>query len=337
MDTQKKMKKFTYKGSGVDILKGERAVHDVKSMIKSTFAKNVLGSIGGFGGLYEIPDGYNKPVLVSSTDGVGTKLRVAVMAGKHDTVGEDLVNHCINDIAVLGAKPLYFLDYFGTANLNEDVFNQVISGFVRGCKNAGISLVGGETAEMPGIYHNDDYDLCGTIVGIIEKNKIISGEKIQKGDVLIGLESNGLHTNGYSLARKVLFNRFKIDEYVDELQKTLAEELLKVHRCYLDIIQLATLKYDIQGIAHITGGGIVGNTSRILPNGLKLKIDWHSWKSQPVFALIQKEGSVPLQDMRRAFNLGIGLIFIVSYKIADNLLKDIKISGQKAWIIGEVN
>lgn len=330
------MKEFTYKDSGVDITKGERAVDDVKSMIKGTFTKNVLSSIGGFGGLFEVPQGYKKPVLVSSTDGVGTKLTVAVMANKHDTVGEDLINHCINDIAVLGAKPLYFLDYFGTASLNEQVFNQVIKGFVRGCKNAGVSLVGGETAEMPGIYHNNDYDLCGTIVGIIEKDEIIHGDKIKKGNVLVGLQSNGLHTNGYSLARKVLFSKFKVDEYIEDFQKTLAEELLRTHRCYLSDIQDAISKYNIHGISHITGGGIIGNTSRVLPKELKLEIDWDYWESQPVFDLIQRTGSVPVEDMRKTFNLGIGLVFILSKNEAQGLLDDQKNKDQKAWIIGEI-
>ncbi|KAA3617900.1 MAG: phosphoribosylformylglycinamidine cyclo-ligase [Calditrichaeota bacterium] len=327
---------MTYKDSGVDIKKGERAVSDVKSMIKSTFTPNVLGSIGGFGGLFEVPQGYKKPVLVSSTDGVGTKLSVAVKAGKHDTVGEDLVNHCINDIAVLGAKPLYFLDYFGTANLDEQVFNNVISGFVRGCKNSEVALVGGETAEMPGIYHDKDYDLCGTIVGIIEKDQIVTGEKIQKGDKLIGIASNGMHTNGYSLARKVLFQSFEVNQHIDDLGCTLAEELLRVHKCYLGIIQSSLNKYNINGISHITGGGIIGNTKRILPEGLSLSIDWESWDSQPVFELIQKTGSVPTEDMRNTFNLGIGLILIVPENQSLQLQNEIKMQNEKAWIIGEI-
>ena len=330
------MKEFTYKDSGVDIAKGERAVADVKSMIKSTFSSNVLSSIGGFGGLFEVPAEYKKPVLVSSTDGVGTKLSVAVKADKHDTVGEDLVNHCINDIAVLGAKPLYFLDYFGTASLNESVFNQVISGFVRGCKNSNVALVGGETAEMPGIYRDKDYDLCGTIVGIIEKDKIIHGDKIRKGDSLVGLQSNGLHTNGYSLAREVLFSRFDIDTYLDELGKTIADELLRVHHCYLPEIQRSVSRYDVHGISHITGGGIVGNTSRIIPEGRSLDIDWGSWESQAVFDLIQKTGSVPVEDMRKTFNLGIGLILILPEQDAQSCVAELNHEGTKAWLIGKV-
>lgn len=330
------MEKITYKGSGVDIKKGERAVSNVKAMIKSTFTSNVLGSIGGFGGLFEVPKGYDNPVLVSSTDGVGTKLTVAVKASKHDTVGEDLVNHCINDIAVLGAKPLYFLDYFGTAILDERVFNDVIKGFVRGCKNNGVALIGGETAEMPGIYHDKDYDLCGTIVGIIEKDKIISGDKIQKGDKLIGIASNGLHTNGYSLARKVLFPKFKINEQIEALGTDLGSVLLQVHKCYLRLIQDVLQSYEIRGISHITGGGIFANTKRIVPGNLKISIDWNSWESQPVFELIRKTGNVPDEDMKSTFNLGIGLVFIIPENQSRNLLEELKSKKEKAWTIGEI-
>jgi phosphoribosylformylglycinamidine cyclo-ligase len=305
-------------------------------MIKTTFNKNVLSSIGGFGGLYEVPRGYESPVLVSSTDGVGTKLSVAVMAGKHDTVGEDLVNHCINDIAVLGAKPLYFLDYYGTARLDEQVFKQVISGFVRGCKNSAVALVGGETAEMPGIYHGDDYDLCGTIVGIIEKENIVTGHKIRRGDMLVGLESNGLHTNGFSLARKVLLSKYKIHDEIEILRKSLADELLRVHRCYLSEIQKAVNMFDVHGISHITGGGIIGNTSRIIPKGMHIEIDWDSWDKQAIFDLIQQTGSVPQKDMRQTFNLGIGLIIIMSEQDAKAFTKDIQSDVIRSWIVGKI-
>ncbi|MCB0282904.1 MAG: phosphoribosylformylglycinamidine cyclo-ligase [Calditrichae bacterium] len=330
------MKKYTYKDSGVDIAKGEEAISNIKDAIKTTFSKNVLGTIGGFGGMFEVPEGYKRPVLVSSTDGVGTKLRVAVMAQKHDTVGEDLVNHCINDIAVLGAKPLYFLDYFATARLDETVFNAVLTGFIRGCKNSGVSLIGGETAEMPGIYNGDDYDLCGTIVGIIEKENIIDGRRIKKGDILVGLASQGLHTNGYSLARKVLFEDFTVDSFVKDIDNTIGAELLKVHRCYLNPIQAAISKFQIKGISHITGGGIVGNTSRVLPEGLKLQVDWGSWHTLPIFDLIQETGSVPVKDMRRTFNLGIGLIFIVDPDQADELTGWLNNNNEKAWKIGSI-
>ena len=329
------MKKMTYAESGVDIARGADALENVKSKIRSTFTPGVLGSVGGFGGLFEVPGGYRQPVLVSSTDGVGTKLRVAVMAGKHDTVGEDLINHCINDIAVMGATPLYFLDYFGTAKLDKAVFADVISGFVRGCKAGNCALVGGETAEMPGIYHDEDYDLCGTIVGIVEKESIITGKSICRGDVLVGIESNGLHTNGYSLARKVLFGPYKTDSYIPELGGTLAEILLKPHTSYLDVIQ-ALIPLGAKGFAHITGGGIAGNTRRILADGLHLKIDWNAWQRPPVFDFIQKTGNVPEDDVRQAFNLGIGLVTVFPAEDAEQAQIKIFDKGHRSWIIGRV-
>ncbi len=329
------MQKTSYKKAGVDVEKGNRVIRDTKSLIQSTYTKNVLSSVGGFGGLFEIPAHYQKPVLVSSTDGVGTKLKVAVIAGKHDTVGEDLVNHCINDIAVLGAKPLYFLDYFATASLDETVFNDIISGFVRGCKNADMALIGGETAEMPGIYQKNDYDLCGTIVGIVEKSSIIDGTKINRGDAIIGVQSNGLHTNGYSLARKVLFEKYKIDGYIDEFGCTLAEELLRVHKSYLNVIT-ETAEGSAKGFAHITGGGIIGNTKRIIPEGLSLRIDWQSWEEQAIFDLIKKSGKIADEDMREAFNLGIGLTIICAPDKTGKILNTLRKNNEKAWVIGAV-
>ncbi len=329
------MKKTTYAASGVDIARGAEALEKVKTQISSTFTPGVLGSVGGFGGLFELPSGYKQPVLVSSTDGVGTKLRVAVMAGKHNTVGEDLINHCVNDIAVMGAKPLYFLDYFGTAQLDKAVFADVISGFVRGCKESNCALIGGETAEMPGIYHGRDYDLCGTIVGIIEKDEIISGENIRSGDILIGIASNGLHTNGYSLARKVLFGPYKAESYIAELGGTLAEILLKPHTCYLDTIQ-ALLPLGVNGFAHITGGGIIGNTRRILQDGQQLSIQWDAWKRPPIFDFIQKTGNVPEEDARQAFNLGIGLVAIMDKTKVDDAQVKIFEKGHRSWLIGQV-
>jgi phosphoribosylformylglycinamidine cyclo-ligase len=332
------LKKTTYKEAGVDIDKGETTLANTKELIQSTFTNGVLSHIGSFGGLFELNTAaYKNPVLVASTDGVGTKLRVAVMAGKHDSVGEDLVNHCVNDIAVLGAKPLFFLDYFATAHLDDNVFKEVITGFSRGCKNTECALIGGETAEMPGIYHGNDYDLCGTIVGIIEKLKIISGELIKTGDILIGIESNGLHTNGYSLARKVLFESFKVDTYVDDLGETVGESLLRIHKNYLPHIQSVINKNRIiSGIAHITGGGIIGNTSRLLPSGKSLAIDWSKWERPEIFNLIQKLGNVPEEDMRKTFNLGIGLVMIIPSESIDNVIKDLNRFPEKNWVIGEV-
>jgi len=332
------LNKITYKDAGVDIEKGERTLSNTKDMIQSTFTSGVLSNIGSFGGLFELnTSGYAHPVLVSSTDGVGTKLRVAVLAGKHDTVGEDLVNHCVNDIGVLGAKPLFFLDYFATAHLEDRVFSDVISGFTRGCKSNGCALIGGETAEMPGIYHGDDYDLCGTIVGMIDKKRIMSGANIKRGDVLLGIESNGLHTNGYSLARKVLLESFSVDKYLEDLGETVGEALLRVHRSYLEHIQtLINNNLEINGISHITGGGIVGNTSRLLSADITLKIDWKAWPRPAIFDLIQKTGNVPEEDMRKTFNLGIGLIMILPPASVEMAMKGLESFSENKWIIGEV-
>jgi len=326
--------KNTYASSGVDIQKGEEAVASVKDMIHSTFTPGVLSNVGGFGGLFEIPAGYRQPVLVSSTDGVGTKLRVAVLAGRHDTVGEDLVNHCVNDIAVTGARPLFFLDYYGTATLEPDVFRDVLKGFTRGCRNNRCALIGGETAEMPGIYHGKDYDLAGTIVGIVEKDAIVDTQRITEGDVLIGVPSSGLHTNGYSLARKVLLEVYRPDDHVPELGVTLADELLRVHTSYLRLIQ--ETQNLVHGFAHITGGGIAGNTRRILPRGLALHIRWDSWPRLPVFDLIARLGHVPEDDMRRAFNLGVGLVIICSEEQADSVMEQARALHGHAWPVGHI-
>jgi phosphoribosylformylglycinamidine cyclo-ligase len=297
----------------------------------------VLTDLGSFGGMYQLEkDNYDQPILVSSADGVGTKLKIAFMMDKHDTVGEDLVNHCVNDIAVGGAKPLFFLDYFATDQLQSHVFIDVISGFVRGCNNNGCALIGGETAEMPDMYQSGEYDLSGTIVGIVEKNRAINGRSINKTDVLIGLPSSGLHTNGYSLARKVLLNKYKVTDHIDDLSATVGEELLKVHLSYLKVIQSSVNNYPIKGISHITGGGIEGNTKRILSDTLELRVDWSAWERLPIFSVIQDLGKVPEEDMRQAFNLGIGLVFIVSREIAQDLFDFLKEKGQKAYFIGEV-
>ncbi len=328
---------ITYKDSGVDINKGNEAVNTIKKQIHSTYSDKVLTNLGSFGGMYDIANlGVTEPVLVSSVDGVGTKLKVAFMSGKHDTIGEDLVNHCVNDIAVCGAKPLFFLDYFATASLDVGVFDDVVSGFVRGCKNNGCALIGGETAEMPDLYQHGEYDVSGTIVGVVDKSKIINGSKIQKGDVLIGIESNGLHTNGYSLARKVLFSKFKVNSILPDTGHSVAEELLRVHSSYLNLIQDAMNKLEINGISHITGGGIEGNTKRLLDDDLSLEINWKIWERQPIFDIIQSTGNVPEEDMRDTFNLGIGLIFIVEEKYADNLIDLANKHNHKPSNIGRV-
>lgn len=303
----------TYRNAGVDIEAGDETVKKIKGFAKSTFNKNVLSEIGLFGAFYQ-PDlvRYKEPVLVSSVDGVGTKLKIAFASDRHDTVGQDLVNHCVNDISVCGAKPLYFLDYLAFGKLIPDKAAKIIEGFSIACRENDCALIGGETAEMPGLYSKDEYDMSGTIVGIVDKSKIIDGKNIKRGDILIGYPSNGLHTNGYSLARKVLFPKFKVDDKIDELGSTLGDELLRIHKSYLSLISHLKNKMKIKGLSHITGGGIIGNTKRVLPEGLKLKIDWEKWEIPAIFRLIQEAGRINADEMRNVFNLGIGLIAIIS-------------------------
>lgn len=327
----------TYKDSGVDIDAAETSIRNIKALIRSTFSSNVLTDIGLFGGFFQ-PDfsAFKEPVLVSSVDGVGTKLHVAVLANKHDTVGSDLVNHCVNDIAVSGAIPLFFMDYFASGKLDTHVFEEVVRGFVKACKENKCALIGGETAEMPGMYQNKDYDIAGMIVGVVDKEKIVNGSGIKPGDVLIGVPSNGLHTNGYSLARSVLLNRFTVDDYIDELGSTLAEELLRVHRSYLHLIQELLNPNAPAGFAHITGGGIVGNTKRILPDGTTIRIDWNGWETPAVFKLIQSTGKVDDDEMRRVFNMGIGLVIIADKDNVDKILNTLNGLHEHACVIGEV-
>ncbi|HFE65537.1 MAG TPA: phosphoribosylformylglycinamidine cyclo-ligase, partial [Caldithrix sp.] len=299
--------------------------------------KNVLKNIGAFGGFFKFPaEAYRKPVLVASTDGVGTKLKVAVLMNKHRTVGQDLVNHCINDIAVCGARPLFFLDYFACGKLDERVYRQIIQGFVEACRKAQLPLIGGETAEMPDLYRAEDYDLAGTIVGVVEQEEIIDGSRIQEKDVMIGVASNGLHTNGYSLARKVLFANYAPGDFVPELNNTLGDELLKIHINYFPLIHQLTQNFDVKGIAHITGGGLYKNTLRIIPKGLIPNFYWNSWDRPPIFRLIQQTGNVPEEDMRQTFNLGIGLVFILERNKQKKLLNYVKNFEQDFYRIGEI-
>lgn len=327
----------TYKNSGVDIEAGDEAVKKIKDYARSTFNKNVLSDIGLFGGFYELDlSGYKNPVLVSSVDGVGTKLKVAISMGRHSSIGQDLVNHCVNDIAVCGAKPLFFLDYLAFGRLKPEIASDIVKGFSIACKENGCVLIGGETAEMPGLYDESDYDLSGTIVGIVDKSKVIKGDKISKGDILIGFKSSGLHTNGYSLARKVLLESFKLNEQPAGLKQTLGEELLSIHKSYLKLIELLISRLEIKGLSHITGGGIVGNTNRILPEERKLKIDWNSWEVPEIFKLIQRTGKIENEEMKKVFNLGIGLIAIVSPEIADESLRLASTLNEEGILIGEV-
>lgn len=330
-------KKFTYKDSGVDIKAGEELVDSIKDVVKNTHNANVLSNIGGFGGLFSADfSSMKEPVLVSSVDGVGTKLIVAFKAGKYDTVGQDLVNHCVNDIAVCGATPLFFLDYFSTGKLEKEVGFDVISGFAKACKENGVALIGGETAEMPDIYEKGEFDLAGTIVGVVDKSELITGSGIKEGDLLIGFKSSGLHTNGYSLARNVLFSKYEVNDFADELNCKIGEELLKVHRSYLSLIkELKTIK-GVNGFSHITGGGLVGNTKRILPDNLKLDVNWDAWDRPPVYKLIQEIGQVPEEDMQATFNLGIGLVAVVSPDALDQVKMRVEEFGEDLIEIGTV-
>jgi phosphoribosylformylglycinamidine cyclo-ligase len=326
-----------YQDAGVSIDEADRAVSSVKKMARETFTRAVLTDIGSFGACYAL-SGWKKPVLISSADGVGTKLKVAFLTGRHDTVGEDLVNHCVNDIAVQGAAPLFFLDYFAVGKLDADVAATVISGIARGCRNNGCALIGGETAEMPGMYADGEYDLAGFIVGAAERSKVLTGRKIVKGDILIGLPSSGLHTNGYSLARKLLFEvaGYTPDTFVPELQSTVADELLKVHRTYLRPIRKLLSESILKGAAHITGGGITDNTPRILPDNTSVQVDVSSWPAPPVFELLRRLGNIPEDDLRRTFNLGIGMILVVGAKDrakAEKLLRGMK---EPYFVIGQV-
>ena len=310
----------SYKSSGVNIQKADEFVDKIKPLVKKTFNKNVLSGIGNFGAFYELNlKKFKHPVFVSSTDGVGTKVKIASMLGKFDSVGEDLINHCVNDIAVCGAVPLYFLDYYAMGKLKVSNAVNVVKGLVRGCIGNSMSLIGGETAEMPGVYAENDFDLAGTIVGIVDKNKIVNSANVKKGDVLIGFASTGLHTNGYSLIRKI-FTLKDYKRYYPELKNILGSELLKVHKSYLNIIQTSLSKFKVNSFSHITGGGIVGNTKRVIPKDRTLDIEWNSWKRPVIYNIIQKKGNVPESDMRKTFNLGIGLDCCLTCKRCSEVL-----------------
>jgi phosphoribosylformylglycinamidine cyclo-ligase len=327
----------TYKDAGVDIEAGEELVRRIKRRVRSTFTPNVLADIGAFGAFYRADfKGIRKPVLVTSVDGVGTKLKIAFAMNRHNTVGQDLVNHCVNDILVCGAKPLYFLDYFATGRLSPSVAAEVIEGFVIACRQNGCSLVGGETAEMPGFYSAGEYDLAGTIVGVVDERRVLRGQRVRKGDVLLALPSTGLHTNGYSLARSVLLEQFQLDQYFDELNGILGDALLAVHRSYYRAVYPLLPKFDIKGMSHITGGGLVGNTMRVIPKGLKLRIDWDAWQRPFIFNLIQKTGKVPEDDMRRTLNLGVGLVMIVPPAEVDRLQAVLRRKRERSFVVGEV-
>jgi phosphoribosylformylglycinamidine cyclo-ligase len=329
-----------YKQAGVDIEAGNEVVRRIRTLARGTFTPGVLSEIGSFGGLFRLnASGMSDPVLVSSADGVGTKLRVAFMAGIHNTVGQDLVNHCVNDILVQGAEPLFFLDYLATGRLEPDVAVQVVEGLAAGCRENGCALLGGETAEMPGFYADGEYDVAGFIVGAVERTRLIDGKSIRAGDVLIGLRSSGLHTNGYSLARRIVFEKagLRVDSLVPELGITVADALLAPHRSYLPLIRPLLADGVVKGMAHITGGGITDNLPRILPEGTEAVIDRSSWDVPVLFRWLQERGKVADDDMLRTFNMGIGLIVACANDDATAILQTLQREGETAAaIIGKV-
>ena len=328
-----------YKQSGVNIDAGNETVRRIKALARSTFTDGVISEIGSFGGLFRLDaGGLSEPVLVSSADGVGTKLKVAFMADRHDTIGADLVNHCVNDILVQGARPLFFLDYLATGRLSPDVAEQIIGGIARGCRANGCALIGGETAEMPGFYADGEYDIAGFIVGLVDKSKIVDGARIRRGDALIGLPSAGLHTNGYSLARAVLFEQagLSAQSFVPELGITLGDALLAEHRSYLRAVLPLLEAGLVKGMAHITGGGITENLPRILPSDVSAEVNLSAWDVPAIFRLIQEEGAVEPDEMYRAFNMGIGLIIACEDADQSQVWQLLMAAGENPVFLGHV-
>jgi phosphoribosylformylglycinamidine cyclo-ligase len=358
------MKQKAYARAGVDVDLGNKVKSTLPQLLAATHRPEVLGKVGGFGGLFALNlRRFRQPVLVSSVDGVGTKLKIAFALDRHDTIGQDLVNHCVNDIAVLGAEPLFFLDYIGTGKLEPRVFRDIIRGFARACAENGCALIGGETAQMPGFYQPGEYDVCGTIVGVVEKRRILDGKSVRPGDAVIGLASSGLHTNGYSLARQIFFGQMKLkpSSRIAELSNTIGDELLKVHVSYGLLVQRLLRKFNagpaasgprsgsgvsrngeqhavhgIKALAHITGGGFVDNIPRVLPRTCDVLLRKGSWEILPIFQILQAKGGVPERELYQVFNMGVGMTVIVAGDRAAEVLGFIKGRGQKAWLIGEV-
>jgi phosphoribosylformylglycinamidine cyclo-ligase len=330
---------MTYADAGVDIAEANRTKQRIKYLAHKTFTKGVLSEIGGFGGLFSVDKKkYRDPVLVSSVDGVGTKLKVAFEMKVHHTVGADLVNHCVNDIAVQGATPLFFMDYLATGKLELQVAEKIVTGIAEACKQNGAALIGGETAEMPGFYPPGEYDLAGFIVGIIERDRIITGKNVREGDILLGLPSNGLHTNGYSLARKLLFTvaGYTPDTYVNEIKNKVGNELMRIHKSYWPALRKLVQADVIAAMAHITGGGITENLPRVLPKGVAAAVEMGSWPVPPIFPHMQQLGNVPQDDMMRTFNMGIGMVLVIpakKFKKAQTLLEK---AGEKSFTVGRI-
>jgi len=330
---------ITYADSGVNIDRADRAKQRIKYLAHRTFTKGVVSEIGGFGGMYAIDKKkFREPVLVSSVDGVGTKLKLAFMMDLHHTVGGDLVNHCVNDIAVQGATPLFFMDYLATGTLDPNVAEKIVEGIAEACKHNGCALIGGETAEMPGFYPRGEYDLAGFIVGIADKSRIITGEKVEPGDVLVGLPSNGLHTNGYSLARKLFFDvaQYTPETYVNDLHGKAGSELMKTHKSYWPLLRKLIDAELINAMSHITGGGITDNLPRVLPKGTAAIVEMGTWPVLPVFTHMQKIGNVPQDDMMRTFNMGIGMVLVVPAKKFKRVHSMIEKAGEKAYLMGRI-
>ena len=328
-----------YRSAGVDIEAAHRAKSKIRDLVRGTFRPETLGDIGSFGGLFRLDkDQYRDPVLVASADGVGTKLKVAFACGRHDTVGYDLVSHCVNDILVQGARPLFFLDYLAMGKLVPEVVEAVVTGLARACREFGLTLLGGETAEMPGFYPADEYDLAGTIVGVVERDSVIDGSKLEPGDILLGLSSTGLHTNGYSLAMKIFFEKegLKAENHVEEIGAKVGDALLETHRCYLHLIEPLLEKGLVKGLAHITGGGLTDNIPRVLPDGTAARVELDKWSLPPLFRYLQRKGDIADVEMLRTFNVGIGMVVMVSgedLESAESLLSE---AGEKPIVIGEI-
>jgi phosphoribosylformylglycinamidine cyclo-ligase len=336
--TANQSKSLSYRDAGVNIDAGNEFVEKIKSSVASTHRAGVMGSLGGFGGLFELPENYRQPVLVSGTDGVGTKLKLAIDLNKHDTIGIDLVAMCVNDILVLGAEPLYFLDYYATGELNTEIAASVVEGIAEGCRQSNAALIGGETAEMPGMYGKGDYDLAGFCVGVVEKQQIIDGSKVKPGDVMIAMASSGPHSNGYSLVRKIIdVSNTDINASFGEDSKTLGDALLAPTKIYVKAIHDLLPEFDIHAMAHITGGGLLENIPRVLPDNTQAVIDTSSWQLPEVFQWLQANGNVELNEMYRTFNCGIGMVLIVAEEEADAITAGLNQNGDSAWRLGTID
>jgi phosphoribosylformylglycinamidine cyclo-ligase len=329
---------LSYAAAGVDIDAATRAMQGIAALVRSTATADTLSELGAFGGLYRVPRDAKRPVLVASTDGVGTKLKVAFLAGRHGSVGEDLVNHCVNDILVQGARPLFFLDYVGVGKLQDGVVEKIVGGIARGCRENGCALLGGETAEMPDFYAAGEYDLAGTIVGLVEEDRVIDGSAIRDGDRIVALASSGLHTNGYSLARKVIFERMglSVHDHFPGEDASVADVLLRVHRSYLKPLWPLIERGEVHGLAHITGGGLVDNVPRVLPAAVDARFDLSSWEVPALFRVLQREGGVEEREMFRAFNMGVGMVAVVAADRASSVVQELTAAGETAWVAGEI-